>query len=118
MMPKITEKGVVGLTISNIERFLKEDSDKENYILQEKISRYLNLRKIYRKLDDTLKADGMVIVVENGSQKYVKLNPAISEKQKLNIQLLDLEKVIYSAMNTSKKSYPKPSPKGEKGGLI
>lgn len=83
-----------------------------------KISRYLNLRKIYNKLDNTIKADGVVIVVENGSQKYVKLNPAIAEKQKLNVQLLDLERTIYSSINIVSKSHPKSPPNESKGGLV
>lgn len=106
------------MTLANIEKYFRENSDLENYILQEKIQRYLNLRKIYKKLDDTLKSDGMVIVVENGPQKFVKLNPAITEKEKLNTQLLELEKIIFSAMNTASKLSPKTPPKQNKGGLV
>jgi len=110
------------VTQSKMEQYFKENSDKNNLFQQEKISRYLDFRKLYNKLNKSIKADGAVISVENGKQKFVKVNPAVSEKEKLNTQLLNLEKELYSSIEMSKikarKSVHKTPPKEDKGGLV
>lgn len=110
------------MTQSKLEQYFKEKSDKNDFFQQEKINRYLDLRKLYNKLNKSIKSDGTVISVENGSQKFVKVNPAITEKEKLNTQLLNLEKELYSSIETNKikagKNVPKMPPNEEKGGLV
>lgn len=106
------------MTLSKTEMYFRDCSDQEDYLLQEKIKRYLNFRKIFNKLDDTLKANGVTITVKNGSQEFVKLNPAIDEKQRLNKEMLELEKQISSAIKAKRKSVPKTPPKLLKGGLV
>lgn len=62
----------------------------ESQIEIEKVERYLNLVKIYRKLDETLKKDGHMILVRNGAQTFLKANSAIGEKVKINQALIKL----------------------------
>lgn len=56
----------------------------------EKVERYINLVKIYRKLDQTLNKDGLMIEVRNGAQTFLKANSAIGEKVKINQALIKL----------------------------
>lgn len=56
----------------------------------EKVERYINLVKIYKELDKTLKRDGYMIIVKNGAQSYLKANSAIGEKVKINQALIKL----------------------------
>lgn len=56
----------------------------------EKVERYINLVKIYRKLDKTLTKDGLMIEVRNGAQTFLKTNSAIGEKVKINQALIKL----------------------------
>ncbi|WP_461240659.1 P27 family phage terminase small subunit [Paucilactobacillus sp. N302-9] len=106
------------MTLTKLERYFRDNSDQKDQLLQKKIERYIDLEKLYRKLDKTLNTDGVAIVVENSTQKFVKINPAITEKQRLNTQLLELEKNIKSMMNPIRKNAPKTPPKGNKGGLV
>ncbi|MDB8860113.1 P27 family phage terminase small subunit [Pediococcus acidilactici] len=110
------------MSLSKIEQYFKKYSDQEDVLLQEKIHRYLDLKKLYKKLGTAIKRDGATITVANGSQQFTKVNPAIPEKEKLNTQLLNLEaeilKSIQVAQNTIEKS-AQNAPSGEsKGGLV
>lgn len=64
--------------------------NKDSQIEVEKVERYLNLVKIYKELDKTLKNDGYMIVVKNGAQSFLKANSAIGEKVKINQALIKL----------------------------
>src|SRR5690606_31403883 len=82
-----------------IERKLKQlktelfkQIDKKSKIQIEKVERYLNLVGIFYKLDEAIDELGVMITVENGSQKFTKPNPAIAEKNKVNSSLIALGK--------------------------
>ncbi|HFU4218398.1 TPA: P27 family phage terminase small subunit [Streptococcus suis] len=62
----------------------------DSHIELEKVERYINLVKIYKELDKTLKKDGYMIVVKNGAQSFLKANSAIGEKVKINQALIKL----------------------------
>ncbi|WP_146550981.1 P27 family phage terminase small subunit [Rummeliibacillus sp. SL167] len=58
----------------------------------EKVERYMNLLKLYYKLDKSIRDLGVVITTQNGAQVFSKINPAISEKNKINSSLIALSK--------------------------
>lgn len=66
--------------------------DEKSEVNIEKVERYVNLVSIYYKLDKSIKDDGVMITIENGSQKFTKPNPAIAEKNKVNSSLIALGK--------------------------
>ncbi|RAI79308.1 P27 family phage terminase small subunit [Macrococcoides bohemicum] len=76
---------------AKITKFLKENV-KATPVNQEKIERYINLLDIYYQLDKAIKKDGVTVTTENGAQKFTKVHPAISEKNKINASLLNIEK--------------------------
>lgn len=58
----------------------------------EKVERYLDLVKIYKKLNSQITKHGVMVPIKNGSQEYIKPNPAIAEKMKINRALIALGK--------------------------
>lgn len=110
------------MAVTKLEKYLKDNSDKDNVFQQEKIARYKNLRKLFNDLDKSIKANGATVTVINGAQRYTKVNPAIAEKEKLNGQLLTLEKEIQMSIrtykNSSRKDSPESPPNEKKGGLV
>lgn len=58
----------------------------------EKVERYIDLIKLYKKMNQAINKYGPMIEIENGTQKYLKPNPAIAEKIKINRSLIALGK--------------------------
>ena len=87
------------LTPSQIERinasedYLMKQIDTDNDIEVEKVERYTNLLKLFYALDVYIEQSGYSS--ENASQEYIKPNPAIAEKNKVNGSLLALEKSFH-----------------------
>ena len=52
--------------------------------------RYLSLVETYKKLDKSIEKNGVMISVKNGKQTFLKANPAVSEKVKVNAALIKL----------------------------
>ncbi|AAL97119.1 TPA: P27 family phage terminase small subunit [Streptococcus pyogenes] len=78
------------MKISELKKELLGLVDQESSFEVEIVERYLNLVKIYRKLDQSLKENGYMILVKNGAQSFLKANSAIGEKTKINQQLIKL----------------------------
>lgn len=91
---KNSREGGIGMKY-NIKKLEKELTAKVDTASQkeiEKINRYINLLKIFYELDDSIEKDGSMVITENGSQRFLKPNPAIAEKTKINTQLLAIER--------------------------
>lgn len=80
------------IDVEVIKKYLLDRIDTTNQIELDKIDRFVELTLLVRQLHDNVKAEGATIVVENGSQRYVKQHPAISEINKINSTLLSIEK--------------------------
>jgi len=68
--------------------------DKNNPVEVEKVERYINLLKIFYSLDKDIKEYSTSVFTENSTQSFLKTNPAIAEKNKVNSSLLALEKSL------------------------
>nr|WP_263313623.1 P27 family phage terminase small subunit [Mammaliicoccus sp. Marseille-Q6498] len=66
--------------------------DKDNPVQVEKVDRYVNLLKIFYELDKNIKEHGTMVETVNATQQFLKANPAVAEKNKVNGSLLALEK--------------------------
>lgn len=75
-----------------IEKYLLSIIEQDNPVQTEKVERYLNLLDIFYKLDDDIKDKGLMVETKNASQSFVKPNPLIAEKNKVNTSLLAIEK--------------------------
>lgn len=77
---------------SDLKKQLMKQVDENDNLEVEKVERYLDLVRIYRKMNREISKHGIMIEVENGSQKFLKPNPAIAEKVKINGALIRLGK--------------------------
>ncbi|WP_336831202.1 P27 family phage terminase small subunit [Staphylococcus saprophyticus] len=75
-----------------IEQYLLGQIEKDNPVQVEKVQRYLNLLDIFYKLDQNIKDYGTLVETKNASQTFLKTNPAVAEKSKVNSSLLSIEK--------------------------
>lgn len=93
-LSQILMKGGLGMgyTVRKLEKELLSKIDTESQKELEKIKRYINLIKLFYELDKSIKLNGVMVTTENGSQKFLKPNPAIQEKNRINTQLLSLER--------------------------
>nr|WP_276116545.1 P27 family phage terminase small subunit [Gracilibacillus halophilus] len=66
--------------------------DIEDLVQLEKVERYINLVKSFRRVDKMIRKEGESITVENGSQRFVKAHPLVGERNKINASLLNIEK--------------------------
>ncbi|WP_413481894.1 P27 family phage terminase small subunit [Mammaliicoccus vitulinus] len=72
--------------------YLLNKIEQDNPIQLEKVDRYINLLKIFYKLDENIKEHGTMVETVNASQTFLKANPAVAEKNKINGSLLAIEK--------------------------
>jgi len=76
-----------------LKKFLLEKINQPDNILEiEKVNRYMQFVELIAKLKQDIKKQGVTIVVENGSQSYIKTHPAIAEISKLNTSMLAIER--------------------------
>lgn len=66
--------------------------DTDDLLEVKKVERYVELLKLDSQCDQVLMRDGSTIVIENGKQKFIKSHPAMTDKTKINTQLIALEK--------------------------
>lgn len=77
-----------------VKSYLLEQIDNSNIVQLEKIDRYMNLLSIFYDLDQEIDEHGRLVVTENASQRFLKPNPAVNEKNKINSSLLSIEKSL------------------------
>ncbi|MBF9298216.1 MULTISPECIES: P27 family phage terminase small subunit [Mammaliicoccus] len=75
-----------------LKKYLLANIEKDNPVQLEKVDRYINLLKIFYKLDENIKEHGTMVETVNASQTFLKANPAVAEKNKINGSLLAIEK--------------------------
>lgn len=77
---------------TEVRSYLLEQIDENDPVALEKIERYCSLMNVYYSLYKSINAKNVLTKVVNGSQQYVKSNPAISELTKVNTQMINLSK--------------------------
>lgn len=68
--------------------------DKEDLLEVKKVNDLIRLHELDAECDKVIDRDGVSIVIENGSQKFIKSHPSMNEKMKINAQKIALEKSI------------------------
>jgi hypothetical protein len=82
----------MGYEIEKLEEELLSKIDTGSQKELEKVNRYMNLIRLFYDLDESIQQDGAMVLTENGSQRFLKPNPAIQEKNRINTQLLSIER--------------------------
>lgn len=78
--------------MSDLKKQLFRQIDTNDQMEVEKVERYLDLVKLYRKMNSSITKYGPMIEVENGSQKFLKSNPAIAQKVQISRAIITLGK--------------------------
>ncbi|WP_419962175.1 terminase [Psychrobacillus sp. BM2] len=68
--------------------------DIEDLLEVKKVNDLIRLHELDAECDKVIDRDGVSIVIENGSQKFIKSHPSMNEKMKINAQKIALEKSI------------------------
>lgn len=97
--------------IADTRNWLMQQIDLTNDLEIEKVNRYCNLLNIFYYLDNEIYVRGAVIEVGNGNQTFVKPNPCLAEKNKVNGSLLAIEK----SFNLEKRAEEKRKNEAAKG---
>lgn len=78
--------------MADLKKQLMSQIDENDQLEVEKVERYLDLVKLYKKMNSSISKYGTIVEFENGAQKYLKINPAIAEKVKISRALIALGK--------------------------
>jgi hypothetical protein len=79
------------IKMEKLKRELRLLIDEDNEIEVEKVDRYLNLVSIFYDLDKSIKDKGVMVETVNANQTFLKENPAVTAKTKVNASLLKLD---------------------------
>lgn len=77
--------------MKELEAELRSLIDENNAIEVEKVDRYLNLVGIFYELDKSIRKEGVMVLTKNASQTFLKENPAVTSKTKVNASLIKLD---------------------------
>ncbi len=68
--------------------------DTSNPVEVEKVGRYLKHIEMYRRMERTVKKEGVSVRTKNGSQVFVKSHPLLGEMNKVNASIINIERSI------------------------
>lgn len=88
----VTIKFRTDVGIDKIKDYLFSRIDTSSPVEVEKVGRYLKHIEIYRRMEKTVKKEGVSVKVENGSQSYVKSHPLLAEMNKVNSSIINIER--------------------------
>lgn len=84
----------VDVGIDKIKESLLSRIDNTDPVEVEKVGRYLKHIEMYRRMERTVKKEGVSVTTENGSQSFVKSHPLLNEMNKINSSLLNIERTF------------------------
>jgi len=88
------EKFSINVKINSIRDYLMSRVDTSNPVETEKVGRYLKHIEMYRRMERTVKEEGVSVTTENGSQSFVKSHPLLNEMNKVNSSIMNIEKTF------------------------
>jgi len=84
----------IDVGLNNIKEYLFSKIDATNPVEVEKVGRYLKHIEMYRRMEQTVKKEGVSTIVENGSQTFVKAHPLLNEMNRVNSSIMNIEKTF------------------------
>ncbi|HFJ9286770.1 TPA: P27 family phage terminase small subunit [Bacillus toyonensis] len=84
----------MAVSIIKLKAQIMNSIDIEDLVEVEKVERYIDLVKAFRKINKTINKEGESVTIKNGSQVFVKAHPLISERNKINSSLIALGRDI------------------------
>lgn len=92
--------------IDKIKDYLFSRIDTSNPVEVEKVGRYLKHIEMYRRMERTVKKEGVSVTTENGSQSFVKSHPLLNEMNRVNSSIMNIEKT-FNFINDDNDGKPK-----------
>ncbi|MFK4293758.1 phage terminase small subunit [Bacillus sp. RC240] len=84
----------MAVSIVRLKEQLMNNIDTTDLVEVEKVERYIDLVKAFRKINKTITKEGESVTIKNGTQVFVKAHPLISERNKINSSLIALGRDI------------------------
>lgn len=82
----------MAVKITELKEQMMNRIDQDDLTQVEKVERYIDLVKSFRKIHAQILKEGETVVTENGSQRFVKAHPLLCERNKINSSLMTMEK--------------------------
>lgn len=95
----------IDVGIDKIRDFLMSRIDTTSPVEVEKVGRYLKHIEMYRRMDRTIKKEGVSVKVENGSQSFIKSHPLLGEMNKVNSAIINIERSFNFIEDDTTKNY-------------
>lgn len=80
------------IKIAELKKQLLERIDTNDLVQVEKVERYIELVESFYRINKIIEEEGESVTTINGSQRFTKAHPLISERNKINASLLSIEK--------------------------
>lgn len=93
----------MAVLIEELHLQLMNKINKQNLVEVEKVERYISLVNTFNRISTTIEEEGETLITENGSQRFTKAHPLISERNKINTALLSIERSF--EFDTKNRSY-------------
>ncbi|GAA0491248.1 hypothetical protein GCM10008986_16670 [Salinibacillus aidingensis] len=90
----MTTKFRTDVSIDKIKDYLMSRIDTSSPVEVEKVGRYLKHVEMYRRMERTVKKEGVSTNVKNGNQEYIKSHPLLNEMNKVNSSIINIEKTF------------------------
>lgn len=82
----------MAVKITDLKDQLMKKINVEDVSQVEKVERYIDLVKSFRKINSIILKEGETVVTENGAQRFTKAHPLLGERNKINTSLISMEK--------------------------
>lgn len=82
----------MAVRITELKEQLMNKINLDDLIQVEKVERYIDLVKSFRRVNKIINKEGESVTTKNGSQSFTKAHPLIGERNKINASLLSIEK--------------------------
>jgi len=94
------------VSIEELREQLMSRIDTSSLIEVEKVERYIDHVESYRRMEKTIIEEGESVTTVNASQTFVKAHPLLTEKNKVNAAILNIERT-FNFMGGSEDNKPK-----------
>lgn len=84
----------IDVGIEHIKDYLLSRIDTSNPVEVEKVGRYIKHIEMYRRMERTVKREGVSVTTENGSQVFIKSHPLLNEMNKVNSAIMNIERTF------------------------
>lgn len=84
----------IDVGVNKIKEYLMSRIDTTNPVEVEKVGRYLKHIEMYRRMERTIKKEGVSVTVKNASQTFIKSHPLLGEMKKTNDSIMNIERTF------------------------